>query len=339
MARDKYQKAKLLYLYELLKQETDEEHPLSTVTICQKLSDREIPCNRRVLSRDIAMLNEMGFEVMVQTTGKTKSYYIAERSFSVPELKILIDAVQAAAFIPENKTKELTQQIARLGGTHRAELLLQSVICFNTRKHSNESIYYTVNFLEDAIRKHSKASFVYYDLNEHHEKVYRKKKERYTVEPMALVYNDDNYYLMCFSSKYDGICNYRVDRMENVEIVDEPVSEDAIIHSADVASYTEQVFRMYGGPAVDVVLQFDRSLIGVVYDKFGEDTQMITAGKDSLVATVKVQISPTFWGWIFQFVGKMQILSPLGLAEKYRERAAVVVNEGKEENPKAEKEE
>jgi len=338
MARDKYQKAKLLCLHELLMQDTDEEHPLRTIEICKKLADRGIPCDRRILSKDIAMLNGMGFEVMTVTHGRQKAYYIEDRSFSVPELKILIDAVQAAAFITETKTKELTEQIARLGGTHRAELLLQNVICFNTRKHSNESVYYTVNFLEGAIRRHNKASFLYYDLNEHHEKIYRKNKERYVVEPMALVYSEDNYYLMCFSPKYDGICNYRVDRMENVEIVDEPVSEGAVIHSSDVGEYTEQVFKMYGGAAVDCVLQFDESLIGVVYDKFGEDTPMMSAGKGSFVATVKVQISPTFWGWIFQFVGRMRILSPVELAEQYRQRAGIVVNDGKE-NLKIEKEE
>lgn len=329
MPRNKYQKVKLLYLYELLKQETDEEHALRTNDICAKLADMGIPCDRTILAKDIAMLNEMGFEVMSATKGKQKAYYVEERSFSVPELKILIDAVQAAAFIPEKKTGELIEHLARLGGTHRAELLLQSVICFNTRKHSNESIYYTVNSLESAIRQHRKASFLYFDLDEHNQKVYRKDKQRYVVDPMALVYNDDNYYLMCFSSKYDGICNYRVDRMECVEVEEDAVSNDAIIRSSDVGSYTEQVFKMYGGPAVDIVLQFDRKLIGVVYDKFGENTQMITAGKDSLVATVKVQISPTFWGWLFQFAGQMQILSPIGLAEKYRERARMVADEGK----------
>lgn len=200
------------------------------------------------------------------------------------------------------------------------------MLCFNTRKHSNECIYYSVGFLEKALRDHKKASFFYYDLNENGEKIYRKNKKRHVVEPMALIYNEDNYYLMCYSSKYDGICNYRVDRMDVVEIEDEPVSEGAIIYSEDVSSYTEEVFKMYSGHKEDCVLQFDQSLIGVIYDKFGEDTKMIRMNSETCVATVKIQVSPTFWGWIFQFADKMKILSPEPLVEDYKLQCAEICN-------------
>ena len=143
------------------------------------------------------------------------------------------------------------------------------------------------------------------------------------MEPIALVFNDDNYYLMVYSAKHDGTANYRVDRMDHVEIVDEAISEKALALREGIDSYTEQAFKMYGGQQVDVVLEFDDKLIGVVYDKFGEDTKMIRAG-DKCIATVKVQISPVFWGWLFQFAGQMKVLSPDTVIADYKKHAATL---------------
>ena len=323
MAQDNCQKIKLLKLLELLRQETDEQHPLPTNTVCSKLAGMGITCDRRTLAKDIALLNDQGYEVMWTWVGKEKGYYIADRSFSVPELKILIDAVQAASFVTEKKTTELIDKIAALGGSHKADILKSNMVCFNTRKHSNESIYYNVGFLEDAIQQQKKVIFYYYDLNENGEKVYRREHHHYVVEPIALVFNDDNYYLMVYSAKHDGTANYRVDRMDHVEIVDEAISEKALTLREGIDSYTEQAFKMYGGQLVDVVLEFDDKLIGVVYDKFGEDTKMIRAG-NKCIATVKVQISPVFWGWLFQFAGQMKVLSPDTVIADYKKHAAML---------------
>ena len=157
MAQENWQKYKLLKLLELLRQETDEQHPLSTSQICNKLGEMGISCERRTLTKDITVLNELGYEVMWNWVGKEKGYYIEDRSFSVPELKILIDAVQAASFVTEKKTAELIDKIAALGGSHKADILKSNMVCFNTRKHSNESIYYNVGFLEDAIQQIGRA--------------------------------------------------------------------------------------------------------------------------------------------------------------------------------------
>ena len=325
MAQDNCQKIKLLKLYELLRQETDEQHPMTTMTIIDRLGKMGISCERRTLAKDMAILNEQGYEVMFRWIGKEKGYYIEDRSFSVPELKILIDAVQAASFITDKKTSELIEKIADLGGGHRADILKSNMVCFNTRKHSNESIYYNVGYLEDAILQNKKVIFCYFDLNEHGEKIYRREGHHYVVEPIGLVFNEDNYYLMIYSARHDGTANYRVDRMDKVEIIDEPVSEKALELRNTVDSFTEQAFKMYGGQPVDITLQFDHKLIGVVYDKFGEDTKMIRLNENTCVATVKVQISPTFWGWVFQFGKLMKILSPESVSEEYKKQICDLV--------------
>lgn len=321
MAKKNWQKYKLLRLLELLQQETDEEHPLTTNTICARLTELGLPCERRTLSKDIALLNSIGYEVMCQRVGKEYGYYITDRSFSVPELKILIDAVQAASFITEKKTAELVDKLAALGGSHKADILKSNMVCFNTRKHSNESIFYNVGYLEDAIEQQKKVRFHYFDLNESGEKVYRRDHDFYVVEPIALIYNEDNYYLRAYSTKYDAPTNYRVDRMDGVDILNEPISEATLALRDEVEHYTGRAFKMYGGEEADIVLEFNDSLIGVIYDRFGEATPMMRSGEGKCVATVKVQLSPVFWGWLFQFAGEMRILAPDDVIAKFKEHA------------------
>ena len=323
--QDNYRKIKLLKLLELLRQDTDEQHPMTTSQLCSRLGDMGIVCDRRTLSKDIALLNEMGYEILDTNVHHEKGYYVEDRSFSIPELKILMDAVQGASFITEKKTAELLEKIAVLGGSHRAEILKGNTVKFKTTKHSNEQIFYNVDALERAIDLQKKVLFRYFDLNEHCQKVYRRDGHRYVVEPIALIFNEDNYYLLCYSSRHEKTSTYRLDRMEAVSLLDEPITETAMNIKNEISQYTEQVFKMYAGEAVDIVIEFKDSLIGVVFDKFGEDTKMMRCGADKCVATVKVQISPVFWGWLFQFAGEMKLLSPENLTEEYKQRAKRII--------------
>lgn len=325
MVRENFRKVKILKLLELLRQNTDEDHPLTTNAIIDSLAAMGIPCDRRTVSQDIATLNDLGYEILSTMVGHEKGYYVEDRSFSVPELKILIDAVHASSFITEKKSRELISKLAALAGTHRAEVLTRSMIAFNTRKHSNERIFYNVDDLENAILQQKKILFRYFDLDENCQRIYRREGHRYVVEPVALVFNEDNYYLTCYSSRHDSTSNYRVDRMDSVEILNEPCGEKAVFLRNQVAEYTEQAFKMYGGELTDVVLEFKRSLVGAVYDRFGEDTKMIPAG-ENCIATVRVRLSPVFWGWVFQFAGEMTILSPAHVVESYKEQAAKVLS-------------
>ena len=325
MAQDNYRKIKLLKLLELLRLDTDEQHPMTTNQICARLDAMGIICDRRTLSKDIALLNEQGYEVMDTSVGHEKGYYIEDRSFSIPELKILLDAVQAASFITEKKTAELVDKIANLGGSHRAEILKSNIVNFKTTKHSNEQIFYNVDAIEQAVDQQKKVLFRYFDLDEHGQKVYRREGHRYVVEPIALVFNEDNYYMLCYSSRHRKTSTYRIDRMDSVTVLEDAITETAIALKNEVGPYTEQVFKMYAGEAVDIVIEFKDSLIGVVFDKFGEDTKMMRSGEHKCIASVKVQISPVFWGWLFQFAGEMQILSPESLVQEYKQRAKVII--------------
>ena len=318
MANTGVLKMKMLALWEILRQDSDAEHPLSTNELCRKLNAKGIPCERKSIPTDMAQFKNYGFEVETRKVGRERVYYIEDRQFSVPELKILIDAVQAATFITEKKSAELVEKIAALGGSHRSDILRSNIVHFNTRKHTNESIYYSVNELEQALIEKRQASFFYFDLNENHQRVYRKDQQLYVVDPIALVFLNDNYYLMCYSTKYERIVSYRVDRMENVTMLDTPACPQAQLPEEQIAAFTEQTFKMFGGEVEAVTLRFSNELIGVIYDKFGEDTQMSRVDENSCCAKVTVQVSPTFWGWVFQFRGELEIVEPQELIDTYK---------------------
>lgn len=166
MIQDKPQKIKLITLMDLLQRETDEEHPISRQALCRRLNDMGISSNPRVLSLDIEVLNDAGYEIMETQIGREKFYYVEDRTFSVPELKVKIDALEAASFISKKKTTQIVDKIASLGGMHRADLMMRNMVCFNTRKHTNEQVLFYIDSLEDAIVRKKKVAFHYFDLNE-----------------------------------------------------------------------------------------------------------------------------------------------------------------------------
>lgn len=328
MPKENCQKIKLLKIMEILRHETDEDHPLKTSAICRRLVEMNITCDPRTLHKDMKLLNEYGYEIMSLLIQHELAYYIEDRSFSVPELKILIDAVQAASFITENKTAELIDKIAALGGGNRAEVLKKNIVLFNTRKHRNESILYNVDALEEAIGDNKKVIFRYFDIDETGQRAFRREGHHYVVEPVAMVFSEDNYYLFTYSSRHKNTANYRVDRMVNIEIIEENISDEAQKLRSEVAGYTGSVFRMYSGQTTDVTLQFDKKLIGSVYDKFGETLSVRKIDENTRAATVAAQISPTFWGWLFQFEGKMTIMFPQKLKEEYLQKLDTLRKEG-----------
>ncbi len=317
MSQDNCQKIKLLKIMEILNRETDEDHPLRTGEICERLRKMNITCDPRTLHRDMKLLNEWGYEVMSYLVNHEKGYYIADRSFSIPELKILIDAVQASSFITRKKSDELIDKIAALGGGNRAEILKENLVYFNTRKHSNERVLYVISALEEAISQYKKVIFKYYDLDENGEKVYRRDGHHYVIEPLSLVFNEDNYYLVGYSSRHDQLTNYRLDRMEDVKAIDDEITDKARELRDNVGGFTESAFKMFNGEEKKVTLSFDRRLIGVVYDKFGEKTKMKRIDENTVECSVKIRISPPFYAWVFQFADSMKIISPPLVSEEF----------------------
>ena len=310
---DNVNKIKLLKIVGFLSTDSSQNMPATTNQIIDYLDSIGISCDRRTLYRDMDLLMDSGLGIEKTLVSRENAYYIENDALTLAELKILIDAVQAANFITPDKTSALMEKLMAMTGTRKKEILRKNTIFYNNHKHSNEDIFDNIEKIEIAIQKKRQVSFFYFDLNEKHERVYRKDKKRYVTDPVALVYNEDNYYLVTYSRKYAETVNYRVDRMDTVEVEETALCDEARIRKKRPHTYTEQVFKMYNGKTEDVILEFDRDLLGTVYDKFGEDLFIRHSDEDKLRIKVTIQISPPFWGWLMQFGGRMKIVSPDGL--------------------------
>lgn len=317
MKQEKTGKIRTLKILEILRQESDEDHYISTPEIISKLAVQGIECDRRTLYDDIAVLNEYGYEILCEKhAGKANAYCVADRSFDMPELRILMDAVQAASFITPKKTAVFLDKIAELGGSHRAELLKHNIVNFNTIKHTNEQIFYSVSEIERGIIEGKKVSFFYFDYNYRKEKVFRKNKSRYLVNPYATIFSNDNYYLACSNEKYDNIAYYRIDRMENV-IVEEEDRRPTKDKAYDLLKGKKGLFEMFVGETKRIKLAFDAGLMDSIVDKFGEDAHYadLKDGRVELIA--EVQVSGQFFAWACKFGDSLEIIAPTEVREQF----------------------
>lgn len=315
MGQEKNSKMRLFKIWEILRTETDEDNPMNTPTLLRKLADSGIECDRRTLYKDIQALNDFGYEIL-HTRGISNEYFVVDRSFDVPELRILLDAVQAASFITEKKTNALVDKIAALAGSHRAELLKNHIMRFNITKHTNEAIYYSVDEIERAIIEGKKVSFFYFDYNAKGERVFRKDKKRYVVNPYATVFSNDNYYLVCYSDKYKNVTHYRIDRMDTVEVEKDDITPADCIKGFDITEHRKQVFGMFVGKEERVSITIDNSIIDPVMDKFGEDVKLVDRGDGTALLDISVQISPAFLGWCCSFGDKLTVIHPQSVVGK-----------------------
>ncbi len=315
MTHENTRKIKLLKLWELLKRETDETNPMDTVEIIEKLSKEGIEVDRKILYSDIDTLNKFGFEVLKDRSRRNR-YYVMDRSFDLPEVRILMDAVQGSAFVTEKKTEELIDKISSLAGSKKGEILKEKVVRFGSVKSENEAILYSVDTIASAIEHKNKISFNYFNLDIRREKSYRMCKDdptsvrQYKVNPVATVFANDQYYLVCYDDKHTGLANYRIDRMEKVKELDESIRENKDIEGIDLAERNRQMFGMFGGETQTVSLEADKTLLDVIFDKFGSRVEMYENKDGKLICKVEVQTGPMFIAWCCSFDSRLRVVSP-----------------------------
>lgn len=313
MKDENVKRIRLMKIWEILRQETDEEHPMSTPALLNKLAGFGIVCDRRTLYADISVLNDFGYEIL-KTRAISNEYYVVDRTFDIPEVQILMDAVQSAGFITEKKTQQLVDKIAQLAGSRRAEVLKQNIVSFSTPKSNNESIFYIVNDLSTAINNHKKISFNYFDYDAKRKRVFRKNDEGenkiYVVNPLATVFSDDKYYMFCYDDKHKNVVQYRVDRMFNVTVLDDDITENEQAENLDIGRHKRQMFSMFGGEVASVSFIAANWLIDLIYDTFGEEVQIHEYDEKSVLFNVEVQVSPTFFAWCCSFGDDLKLIAP-----------------------------
>ncbi len=301
----------------MLLEKTDEENTMTIIDMIAELERYGITAERKSIYDDIEALRHYGIDIATRKT-KTTDYFVASRVFELPELKLLVDAVQCSKFITHKKSNELIKKIESLASSRQAMSLHRQVYVTNRVKAINENIYYNVDRLHVAIAENKQVSFKYFDYDIKKEKKYRKNGDLYFVSPYALSWDDENYYLITFSEKYNDFTHYRVDRMTNIEIVDQPRVMLPDNEHFNIADYSKKVFNMFGGEEETVKLKFDNSLVNAVIDRFGKDVMLDKVDENSFSVRINVAISSTFFAWLTQFGNKVKILSPESVIEKYQ---------------------
>lgn len=319
MPKSSNQKLKMLYLLKILREETDEEHFLNSGQLIDRLARWDISAERKSIYDDIDRLMDFGYDI-IHVKNKTGSgYYMGSREFELPELKLLVDVVQASRFITQRKSRELIQKLEQFVSQKEATQLQRQVYVAGRVKTENESIYYNVDFIHRAIQENRQISFQYMEWTLDRKLVPRKGGECYVISPWALSWNDENYYLIGYDAAAASLKHYRVDKMGSIRLTEKEREGGGVFNNFDIAAYTNKTFGMYGGREETVSLEFADRLIGVVIDRFGKETDIRRLEEGTFRIRVKAAVSGQFFGWLTGLGTQARLVGPPGVVEEYKE--------------------
>ena len=311
-------KMRMLRILELLRDETDEGHPLSTVQIEKLLSERwQIETYRITIQKDIAALVAAGYGIETIRSTQNK-YYFSGRLFELPELKLLIDAVESSKFITEKKSRILTEKLTTLAGRSEAGQLRRNISIADRIKAGNEQIYYIMDALNDAINARRKVRFLYFEYDGRKRRKLKNDGTPYVLSPYTLTWNGDFYYVVGYSEKHGKIATFRVDR---IHAVPEVLPEKAVPRPRQysIGDFAEKAFQLFDSDHARVELLCEDAMMSTVLDHFGDKVKTQKVDEDHFTFTAEVSVSPTFFAWVFEFGGKIKILSPQSVKDAYAE--------------------
>ena len=310
MAKSENQKLKLLYIRKFLLEQTDKDHRVTTAQIIDELTKHEIKAERKSIYDDIECLRSFGMDIKRVQKDRTYSYYVANRPFELPELKLLVDSVQSAKFITKKKTNELIKKIEKLAGKFEASQLQRQVFVAGRVKTMNDSIYRNVDHLHAAISENSQIQFHYFQWNVKKAAELRKGGAFYKVSPWALTCSDGNYYLVAYDEQEEKIKQFRVDKMLDIQMTEEKRLGREVFNEFDTAVYDKKMFGMFGGTEERVKLLCDNELANVILDRFGRDVNLIPKGEKQFTVNVDVAVSRQFVFWVMGLGDGAKIVAP-----------------------------
>ncbi len=318
MARTANQKLKLLYLCRYLLRRSDEEHPVTVAQMIDYLARQDIAAERKSVYDDMEALRLFGLDVQTVRVGSATGYFIGEREFQLPELKLLVDSVQSSRFITEKKSLELICKLEGLASEHQARELNRQVYVRGRIKTMNESIYYNVDEIHAAIDSDRSVTFRYFAWSVDKKRVWRRDGARYEVSPWALMWDNENYYLVAYDHAAGAIKHYRVDKMASIAQTDRSRQGAGAFAKFDMAAYSNTHFGMFSGDVQPVRLAFENELAGPVIDQFGQDVSLVPLDQGHFSVTVNVAVNVQFFGWLSGFGTRARILAPAAAAEEMR---------------------
>lgn len=324
MPRSFNQKLKPFYVMNYLLENTDEEHTVSVNQIIAHLEAQGISAERKSIYSDIEALQVLGVNIERVDSGNYVGYYVASRTFELPELKLLVDSVQSSKFITHKKTASLIKKIEKLASIHEAQLLNRQVFVKNRIKTMNESIYYNVDEIHNGISKNKRIQFLYFEETVSGEHNYRHDGAYYVVSPFALTWDDENYYMVAYDSDARMMKHYRVDKMEKISVTDETRDGLEAYNALDMAVYAKKTFGMFTGHEVNVAMRFDNHLVGAVRDRLGRDVFIVADGPDHFTVRADVVVSPQFFAWVCGFGAQAVITGPSEVVEQMKKHVEAI---------------
>ena len=319
MSRSARQKQKLLLIRQYLEENTDEEHPVSTADLIAWLDSQGVSAERKSIYDDMETLRDFGLDVIKLRRGNQSGWYLGERPFQLPELRLLVDSIQSSRFLTRKKSVELIGKLEKLTSASQAKGLRRQVWVKNRIKSMNESIYYLVDELHAAIENDRRIRFHYYTWNARGERELRRGGAWYAVSPYALVWDNEYYYLVAYDAQAEGIRHFRVDKMLSVRD-DGPGREGReVFRALDMSAYTNTRFGMFSGETTPVRLEFKNELAGAAVDRFGADTILVPGDNGTFTLTAPVAVNEPFFAWLATFGGDVKLLSPESAVEAMRQ--------------------
>lgn len=301
-------KSRMIILAQMFYEHTDEETPMTSQEILEYLKEHDVPANEKTLRGDIKLLQDLGLDI-VKIVSRPNLFYWGERQFELPELKLLVDAVASSRFITKKKSNALGKKLAQLASENQRKDLRRHIQATNRAKSENESIYYSVNTVNEAISRRKKIRFQYTEFGPDLKEILRGDGEVYELSPYALLWNEDYYYVVGWSNKHNNVSVFRVDRLYRPELLDEKAVKRPDDFNLD--DYSTPIFDMFEGPERKTVqLEVDNKLAKYIVDRFGTKLGTKQVSDDKFTVEVEVSLSPTFYAWVFQFEGNIRILGP-----------------------------
>lgn len=314
------QKLKLYYLSQIMLRKTDDEHSLSMPEIIEQLGEYGITADRKSIYDDFNALRDIGLDVIGEQDGRKFSYHVGSKRFELPELMLLVDAIQSSKFITVRKSQELIKKVTELASEYEARQLKRQVVVQGRIKTMNESIYYIVDEIHRAIMENKVITFSYLQWNLNKEMVPR-KEGLYEQSPWALTWDDDNYYLIAYDDEAGKIKHFRVDKMRDITLTDKKRQGKECFEAYDLASYATMNFGMFGmREGTYVNLSFQNDMAGIILDRFGKDIPIRPSATEGWSDTrVEVMVSGQFFGWVFAMGGKVKLTGPEDVVARFQD--------------------
>lgn len=347
MYTEQPKKLMIINILDILRRYTDREHRLSQKEIADILQNEyQMKADRKAIRRNLMNLIDFGYEIEYSETvrmmpnpktGELEESYIysdfyLRREFDDSELRLLIDSLLFSKHIPDSQCKALVKKLEGLSSQH-FHSRIRHIAIFPEDKTDNKEIFLNIELLDEAISRNRKVLFKYVEYGTD-KKLHPKKRpdgpERdYIVSPYQMAAKEGKYYLICNYDPYDDISNYRIDRIRELRVLEEPAKPFQTLHGAngqhlELAEYMKEHVYMFPGETIPIKFRITKPMIGEVVELFGKD--VLFSDEDETGVTVTAHTNEMSMEQFAKiYMPDVVILEPQRLAEKVRNCMEITV--------------